>query len=283
MTKVVGKTYNGKDVYEYTYPAKYDNVIFNGGGQQTSNLTIEEGKFYYYDKKWNASITYDASVEPDPEPDPEPTTFTVYFENTENWSTVNAYCWTDDDPIVAWPGASMTPITGHDGFYSYTTATTYENIIFNNGSGTKTSDLVVPTDGKNCYSFSTKTWSVYTAPVEGEPIVTFTNLNPTAELGATIKPEATAKNIENPTYTYTVSYESGDTIAVNATEGYVLEKYGSYAFTVVATGDEDKSATATYVVNVNPIAVVAGTSELCHGHFWLATALDNAMYPVNGV
>ena len=212
----------------------------------------------------------------------EPTTFTVYFDNNgTNWSKVNAYCWTAD-PIVAWPGAAMTPVAGHDGFYSYTTATTYENIIFNDGS-TQTADLKVPTDGKNCYSFLTKTWSVYTAPVEGEPIVAFTNLNPTAELGSTIKPEATAKNIENPTYTYTVSYEGGEAIDVNATVGYTLEKYGSYVFTVVATGDKDKTATATYVVKVNPIAVVAGVSGLCHGEGWSTTSVKNAMYPVNGV
>ena len=108
-------------------------------------------------------------------------------------------------------------------------------------------------------------------------------MNPTAELGATIKPEVTAANIENPTYVYTVSYEGGEAIAVDATVGYVLEKYGSYVFTVVATGDEDKSATATYVVKVNPIAVVAGVPGLCHGEEWSTTSVNNAMYLVDDV
>ena len=223
----------------------------------------------------------------------EPTTFTIYFENTENWSTVNAYCWQTEGGAqnANWPGEAMTPVEGHDGFYSYTTTTAYDNIIFNNGDRVQTIDLTFPEDNNNVFTINgndengkkTGTWTVYVAPDPNKPVVSFTNLNATAELGATIKPEATAKNIENPTYTYTVSYEGGEAIDVNATVGYTLEKYGSYVFTVVATGDEDKTATATSVVNVNPIAVVAGVSQLCHGHYWSATALDNAMYPVNGV
>ena len=63
MTKISGKTYKGKDVYQYTFSAKYTNIIFsNNGSSQTSNLTITEGKFYYYDSKWNTSINYDVII-----------------------------------------------------------------------------------------------------------------------------------------------------------------------------------------------------------------------------
>ena len=77
--------------------------------------------------------------------EPEPTTETVYFVNAANWTKVNAYAWTTD-PIVAWPGAAATKeaeqIAGYD-VYSYTLeAGAAANVIFNNGSGAQTADLV---------------------------------------------------------------------------------------------------------------------------------------------
>ncbi len=77
--------------------------------------------------------------------EPEPTTETVYFVNAANWTTVNVYAWTTD-PIVAWPGAAATleaeQIAGYD-VYSYTLeAGAAANVIFNNGSGAQTADLV---------------------------------------------------------------------------------------------------------------------------------------------
>ena len=77
--------------------------------------------------------------------EPEPTTETVYFVNAANWTKVNAYAWTTD-PIVAWPGATATleaeQIAGYD-VYSYTLeAGAAANVIFNNGSGAQTADLV---------------------------------------------------------------------------------------------------------------------------------------------
>lgn len=60
MTKVEGKTYGGKDVYTYTYPANNSKVIFNdGASNQTGDLTYSEATPYYYNEKWNASIAYD--------------------------------------------------------------------------------------------------------------------------------------------------------------------------------------------------------------------------------
>ena len=78
-------------------------------------------------------------------PEPEPTTETVYFVNAANWTTVNVYAWTTD-PNASWPGVAAVKeaeqIAGYD-VYSYTVeAGTYANVIFNNGSGQQTADLV---------------------------------------------------------------------------------------------------------------------------------------------
>ena len=82
---------------------------------------------------------------PEPEPEPEPTTETVYFVNAANWTKVNAYAWTTD-PNASWPGVAANKeaeqIAGYD-VYSYTAeAGTYANVIFNNGEGQQTADLV---------------------------------------------------------------------------------------------------------------------------------------------
>ena len=60
MTKVEGKTFNGKDVYTYTFPAKNTNIIFSqNGADKTGDLKYNESKIYYYNNTWNATIEYD--------------------------------------------------------------------------------------------------------------------------------------------------------------------------------------------------------------------------------
>ena len=123
MTKIAGKTYKGKDVYEYTYPAKYSQVIFNGGGKQTGDLTISEGNFYYYDQKWNASIAYDVpevTATWSIEEGATLTSFTeavITFANVEKVATTTSYpaCFYKVEgetvALVEWGGAAgvLTP------------------------------------------------------------------------------------------------------------------------------------------------------------------------------
>ena len=58
------KTYQGYDVYSYTFDSsKADRIIFNNGGSsQTADLTVNTSKPYYYNNQWNATITYDAAT-----------------------------------------------------------------------------------------------------------------------------------------------------------------------------------------------------------------------------
>ena len=280
MTKVEGHD----DFYSYTTTQSYVNIIFNNGlGTQTADLEVPtDGKncYSYATKTWSV---YKAPVVPDP----EPTTYTVYYDNTNTkWETVNAYCW-NSAGNNSWPGEAMTPIVGHEGFFSYTTTTAYDNIIFNNGNGVQTIDLVFPKDNNNTFTIigeedgkKTGTWSAYVAPDPNKLVVRFTNLGATAPIYATIKPEAAVENIENPTFAYTVSYAGGEAVALDE-NGYSLNDYGVYEFTVVATGDNGKTAKATAIVEVELVAVM-GSSELCHGYYW-EKAKENAMYPVDGV
>ncbi len=94
-------------------------------------------------------------------------TKTIYFKNTENWSTVNAYVWVKDtsNSVKAWPGEAMTLV--EDNIYKYTVNGDYNMIIFNNGS-TQTTDLDLGQDGY-LYDYSTKAWEKYADPTPQEP------------------------------------------------------------------------------------------------------------------
>lgn len=85
-------------------------------------------------------------------------TVTVYFDNTSNWSTVKAYVWTGGTNN-SWPGESMTKVSGT--IYKITVDSSYENIIFNNGSGTQTGNLTIPGNNQ-IYKYSSDSWSAYT-------------------------------------------------------------------------------------------------------------------------
>lgn len=85
---------------------------------------------------------------------------TIYFKNSANWGgTIYAYAWSSSDSTIlgSWPGTAMTGLG--DGLYYIPVRADAVNIIFNNGSGSQTGDLTIPTDGKNLYTGST--WSVY--------------------------------------------------------------------------------------------------------------------------
>ena len=60
-----GKTYNGKQIWSYTYPQTYDKAIFNNGSSQTSDLTLgttNKGKMYDYPNSQWIAYTYDVKV-----------------------------------------------------------------------------------------------------------------------------------------------------------------------------------------------------------------------------
>ncbi|MBQ8056943.1 MAG: starch-binding protein [Ruminococcus sp.] len=85
---------------------------------------------------------------------------TVYFKNTANWSSVNAYVWVHGTTtsVQAWPGAAMTLDEGN--VYKYTVSGDYNMIIFSNNGANQTADLSIPAAGQ-IYDFSTGTWSPY--------------------------------------------------------------------------------------------------------------------------
>ena len=158
MTKTGEKAPNGADVYSLTVSETYDNIIFNDGSSQTSDLTFEVGKYYdYATGKWYAAL--------DEISDEQPTGYTVYCVNSNNWSKINAYVWNPNG--AGWPGAAMTKTgekaaNGAD-IYSITFAENHGNIIFNNGSS-QTADLTF--QAGQYYDLATNKWYASAADIK---------------------------------------------------------------------------------------------------------------------
>jgi hypothetical protein len=83
-------------------------------------------------------------------------TTTVYYYNSNNWSTVKVHYW--GGVQSSWPGVNMTDLG--NGYWSFEVPAGATGMLFNNGSGSQTGDLKVPTDSNNCYAGGA--WVPYT-------------------------------------------------------------------------------------------------------------------------
>ena len=138
-------------------------------------------------------------------------TRTIYVKNTAEWSTINVYYWTytnTEAGPVQWPGISMTHVV--DDVYSVEIPAEYDTVIFNNGRS-QTSDMAIPTDGRNMFDNATNIWSTYgstggiTGGTEGNVIA---NYNPTIKITGMshIGNNVTYDAVTN---TYTVLFPAG--------------------------------------------------------------------------
>ena len=161
------------NIYKCSVSGDYNMIIFNNGGDQTTDLSIPgAGQIYDYSTgTWSA---YGDDPTPDPTTPtpttptpttPTPTTPTptgskmVYCKNSAGWSSVSAYMWSasGSSENAKWPGQSMTNIG--DNVWQYEVTGSWDNVIFN-GGGAQTGDLSYPGHGY-IYDNSTNEWSIY--------------------------------------------------------------------------------------------------------------------------
>lgn len=112
-------------------------------------------------------------------------TIRVYLADSANWGTAYFYCWTlgSADQNATWPGLEMSWDSELLLYYA-DVPTYYQNIIFNNGSGTQTADLAVPGD-EAIFDNVANDWSDmgnYTPPVPPE--------NTTEDVTVTVRDDA---------------------------------------------------------------------------------------------
>lgn len=153
-------------VYRIELPETAEFVIFNnGGGDQTSDITLEGFGKIYNNGSWSS---YGGSTQPTTAPAttaPAPTgTYTIKFTNNKSWGTVNCYYWADDDTSLStWPGVAMTferTNSYNQDIYSIEVPSSADYIIINDGNGSKTEKISV--NGSANYYISGTSGSVFT-------------------------------------------------------------------------------------------------------------------------
>ena len=132
------------DVYSYTATeGKYANVIFNGSGGQTADLTWTDGKYYIH--QYNSNTGWYTKAEAEAILVVPVEYEYVYLINTNDWAKAHIYTWTPE--VAGWPGAAMTKeaeqIAGKDVYsYKVVKGTTFGGMNFNcGGDECKTGNL----------------------------------------------------------------------------------------------------------------------------------------------
>lgn len=160
---------------------------------------------------------------------------TIYYYNSDNWSTVYAYCWEDavgdGNQNKGWPGESMTYLGGNVWKYEYSPSSNWDKVVFNGGSDQlKTADIVLPTSNTNTYYKNG--WT------------------PSSNISHTV-------TVSTVNYaTVTVTYKTGDNVSHTISEGSSAQVYEGTALTFNATG-VSSGYKVTYKVNN---ADVSGTT-----------------------
>ena len=135
----------------------YTNHISSG----SSTFTVSNGKITGTIPAKSVAVIYNTGSEPTNPPteptDPPSGSKTLYFQDKLNWSSVKAYMWKDSSGHnnADWPGVNMayveTTPNSNEKIYSITfNPDEFDRIIFTNGSGTQTVDIVMGTSG-TCY------------------------------------------------------------------------------------------------------------------------------------
>lgn len=216
--------------------------------------------------------------DPDPTPDPDPVTNdTVFFVNTNNWTTVKCYAW-NGGTNNTWPGDGMTKadyqLKDADVYFFVAEQGKYAECLFNDGNNSntqKTGDLTWDA-GKYYYNGAWRTLAELTST---EPLLTVIQLHGDfkdpnwSTLDAftynEAKTEATFVVTElkaEKTYKFGLKFDgnykaNGATITASANSTNLGEGSGDMKLTTTIAGDY----TFTYVVDTEVLTVTYPTSN----------------------
>lgn len=164
----VAMTNVGDNIYSVNLPAGCEYIIFsNGDNFKTLDITLAGANKIYANGGWSDYVEQEpesstTTTTPD---EPVITQGTIFFKNTKNWSTVKAYYWSTIDPkMTTWPGDDMVHVSGD--IYSITLPEGTEWIIFNDGNGDQTEDIMLAGANK---IYANGSWTDYTGDVPTEP------------------------------------------------------------------------------------------------------------------
>ena len=153
---------NVKDnTYSIDIPSDAEYIIFsNRGSSQTDDLTIAGENMIYNNGSWTEYSDGSSGIIPE---DPEdPADGSIFYKNTNNWSDVYIYYWSDENTqMTTWPGVQMTN-TGNN-VYKAEIPTDAQYAIFSNKGNSQTSDLTLNGYGK---IYDNGNWSSYSSEPE---------------------------------------------------------------------------------------------------------------------
>ncbi len=150
-----------------TYRDEVSGELFTvSGGRIRGDIKSKDGIAVVYNAMIIPTIqpTTQPTVQPTVTPSPTPVTDQViYVKNEAGWSDVNCYMWNDsNDTNGTWPGSKMTYMG--DNVWAYNASKSFKNVIFNNGKGIQTGDMISPGFGY-LYNNRTGSWTKYSGPV----------------------------------------------------------------------------------------------------------------------
>lgn len=186
-----------------------------------------------------------------------------YFENTNDWETVNCYAWNGSSEYAAWPGKDMQKIgknNGHDVYgVKFDYAGQYTSLIFNNGSS-QTVDIALSTFEFNCFSLDG------TATSGGK--LNVKNLNYDSEIEPTAAPTTTKPVSTDNHYAlcyYNSTYHGWsdiDTFFTKQSDGtYTLEFIASNSESISCNVYDNSSTAYNCVASSTSMNFAAETSN----------------------
>jgi RecG-like helicase len=136
-----------------------DVIVVEGIIQRYIKTDSETGDVITDKVEFNAPSLIEINPEIKDEPvDPQPTGTKLYCEAAASWTECYIYTWdgSGNAQTGSWPGTLMTKEA--NGLWSYEIPDTAANVIFNNGSGSQTGDMTVPTDSKIKFVVDSNVW-----------------------------------------------------------------------------------------------------------------------------
>ncbi|MBR3988618.1 MAG: starch-binding protein [Clostridia bacterium] len=142
----------GDGIFRIQLPQGHTNIVFNGDGQQTGDITVQ-GTGMIWDGSWqpysnnnnNNNNNSDVQVSAD----------CIYFKDVAGWGTVKCHSWPNGGDGTTWPGSDMESLG--NGLYKIKLPDGHTNIVFNaGGEHCKTGDLNA--EFGKAYNNSTNQW-----------------------------------------------------------------------------------------------------------------------------
>ena len=193
-------------------------------------------------------------------------TTTLYCAAPSNWGNCNVYWWGSSQSNPGWPGEAMTK--GEDGIWYYEVPSDADNVIFNNGSGTQTADLVMPTDDKVQWNYDAKEWVVYGTEVEEVETVYY--LRGTMNTWGLSNPMT---KVDDSTYTITMDLAAGTYEYKAAVEDWSWSCPGGSNMSL--TLEADDSVTFTLDLTANSLTYTLGSGTVVETVYYLRGTMNN--------